>query len=288
MSLTLTATDRVVSVGDLTFAYRTLGEPDGIPLVFLSRFRGTMDDWDPALIDAIAAERPVVLFDNQGIGRSSGRTPDTVTGMAADAVRFIEAITDQPVDLLGFSLGGYVAQRIVLERPELVRRVVLAGTGPGAGEGILPSEPQVVPLRAAPVLDLDAFRVLFFSDSEAGLRAGDRMWERIHQRPDREPDVSSDTVERQIAAIRNWSGGVDGGDQAYPDLERIAHPVLVANGHHDVMIPTVNSFILSQRLPNAELHIYPDSGHGFLFQYPDEFAALVNDFLARTTDRATS
>ena len=288
MSLTLTAADHVITAGDLTFSYRILGVPGGTPLVFLSRFRGTMDDWDPALIDAIAAERRVILFDNQGIGRSSGRTPGTVTGMASDAVRFIEALTDQPVDLLGFSLGGYVAQRVALQRPELVRRIVLAGTGPGAGAGVLPSEPQVAPLRAAPVLDLDAFRVLFFSESEAGLQAGDDMWARIHQRPNREPDVSRDTVEQQIAAIRNWSGGVEGGDQAYAELEQITHPVLVANGNHDVMIPTVNSFILSQRLPNAELHIYPDAGHGFLFQYAAEFASLVNEFLARTTDRATS
>lgn len=288
MSLSLTATDQFVTTGDLTFAYRTLGRTEGTPVVFLSRLRGTMDDWDPALIDAIAAEHRVILFDNQGIGRSNGRTPDTVTEMASDAIRFIEAITHETVDLFGFSLGGYVAQRIALQRPNIVRRIVLAGTGPGAGEGVLPSEPQVAPLRAVPVLDLEAFRVLFFSESEAGLRAGDGMWERIHQRPDREPDVSPDTVQQQIAAIRNWSGGVDGGDQAYPDLEKITHPVLVANGHRDVMIPTINSFIMSQRLPNAELHIYPDAGHGFLFQYAAEFAPLVNNFLARTTNRATS
>lgn len=287
-SRTVTAPDRFLTVDGTTFAYRSFGRSAGTPVVFLSRFRGTMDDWDPALIDPIAEERPVILFDNQGVGRTDQRAAATVTGMASAAASFIGAVAEGPVDVLGFSLGGYVAQRLVLARPDLVRRIVLAGTGPGAGDGILPSEPQVAPLRSIPEMTLDAFRVLFFTDSEAGIRAGDGMWERIHLRADPEPAVSADTVEQQIAAIRNWSGGGEGGDSAYPELARIQHPILVANGHRDVMIPTPNSFLMSQRLPNAELHIYPDSGHGFLFQYPAEFASLVNDFLGRTSARATS
>lgn len=288
MSPSLSATDLFVTVGDTRFAYRWFGKDAGVPLVFLSRFRGTMDDWDPALIDHIATERPVILFDNQGIGRTDGRTAPTVTEMAVAAASFIEVVATGPVDALGYSLGGYVAQRLALHRPELVRRLVLAGTGPGAGDGVLPSEPQVAPLRAIPDLGLDALRVLFFSESEAGIRAGNELWERTHRRADREPAVSADAIEQQIAAIRNWSGGVEGGDQAYPELHAIGHPALVANGSHDVMIPTINSFILSQRLPNAELHIYPDTGHGFLFQYHEEFAHLVNEFLSRPETESAS
>ncbi len=288
MSESISAPDLFVTVDGTRFAYRWFGTDDGVPLVFLSRFRGTMDDWDPALIDRIASERPVILFDNEGIGRTGGRTASTVTAMADIAATFIEAIKAGPVDVLGFSLGGYVAQRLALRRPELVRRVVLAATGPGAGEGVLPSEPQVAPLRAIPDMGLDALRVLFFSESDAGVRAGDEHWERTHRRVDREPEVGADVIDQQIAAIRNWSGGVEGGDQAYPELHALEQPVLVANGSRDVMIPTINSYILAQRLPNAELHVYPDSGHGFLFQYHEEFASLVNDFLNRSETTSAS
>lgn len=278
--------DAFVDVDGIRFAYRRFGAATGTPLVFLNRFRGTMDDWDPLLVDALAEERPVILFDNAGIGRSSDRTQGTVTEMAQAAAAFVTAVAQGPVDLIGFSLGGYVAQRLALGYPEMVRRVVLAGTGPGAGEGILPSKPQVGPLRSAPHMDLAALRVLFFTGSAAGMRAGDGLWERTHRRADREPEVSPDSYEQQIEAIKHWS--TSGGDAAYPELDRLCHPVLVANGHDDVMVPTINSFIMSQRLPNAELVIYPDSGHGFLFQYAEIFAARVNEFLDRADEGAAS
>ncbi|MCX4571862.1 alpha/beta hydrolase [Streptomyces sp. NBC_01571] len=282
-SFSLDAPDSFVEVDGIRFAYRRFGAATGTPLVFLNRFRGTMDDWDPLLVDALAEERPVILFDNAGIGRSGGRTQGTVTEMAQAAAAFITAVARGPVDVIGFSLGGYVAQRLALGFPEVVRRVVLAGTGPGAGEGILPSKPQVGPLRSAPQMDLAALRVLFFTESGAGIRAGDGLWERTHRRANREPEVSPDSYGQQIEAIKHFSTG---GDTAYPELGRLHHPVLVANGHDDVMVPTINSFSMAQRLPDAELVIYPDSGHGFLFQYAEMFAVRVNEFLDRADQGA--
>ncbi|MEU6420045.1 alpha/beta fold hydrolase [Streptomyces spiralis] len=278
-SPSLAAPDLFTKLNGTRFAYRRFGRQDGVPLVLLSRFRGTMDDWDPLFVDALAEARPVVLFDNAGVGRSEGRTPGTITEMADAAATFIAAVGDPPVDLLGFSLGGYVAQRLTLSCPELVRRLVLAGTGPGAGEGILPSRPQVAPLRSAPAMDQAALRALFFTRSAAGSRAAEEVWERTHQRPQREPEVPAESYERQIDAIAHWSSA--DGDGAYDSLGHLTLPVLVANGNDDVMIPTVNSFIMSQLLPDAELVIYPDSGHGFLFQYAQLFAARVIEFLDR-------
>ncbi|MER7812267.1 alpha/beta hydrolase [Streptomyces sp900116325] len=230
-------------------------------------------------VDALAEARPVILFDNAGIGRSGGQTPSTVTEMAETAAAFIATVVDTPVDVLGFSLGGYVAQRLALAHPAPVRRLVLAGTGPGAGEGILPAKPQVAPLKSAPRMDSAVLRALFFTESTTGLNAANEAWERTHQRPNREPEVPRESYERQIEAIAYWSS--PRGDAAYSELGRLTLPVLVANGHDDVMIPTVNSFVMSQLLPNAELVIYPGSGHGFLFQYAEIFARTSNEFLDR-------
>ncbi|MFI5633670.1 alpha/beta fold hydrolase [Streptomyces sp. NPDC051664] len=286
-SPSVVAPDQFAAVSGTHLAFRSLGPADGVPLVLLSRFRGTMDDWDPLFVDALTEARPVILFDNAGIGRSGGQTPSTVTEMAATAAAFIATVVDTPVDVLGFSLGGYIAQRLTLAHPELVRRLVLAGTGPGAGEGILPSKPQVAPLRSAPQMDWAVLRALFFTQSTTGLSAAREVWERTHQRPNREPEVPRESYERQIEAIAHWSS--TGGDAAYGELGLLTLPVLVANGHDDVMIPTVNSFIMSQLLPNAELAIYPDSGHGFLFQYAKIFARASNAFLGRpkTADAAS-
>ncbi|MFJ4465900.1 alpha/beta fold hydrolase [Streptomyces sp. NPDC089424] len=278
-SPSLAAPDRFAEVDGTRFAYRRFGRTDGTPLVLLNRFRGTMDDWDPSLVDSLAATRPVLLFDNAGVGRSGGRTPGTVTEMAEAAAGFVAEVVGAPADLLGFSLGGYVAQRLALAHPAAVRRLVLAGTGPGAGEGVLPSRPQVAPLRSAPEMDQAALRVLFFPDSAAGSRHAEDLWERTHRRPEREPEVPAASYERQIEAIGHWSSA--GGDGTYGALADLRLPVLVANGSDDVMVPTVNSFLMSQLLPDAELVIYPGSGHGFLFQYAEIFAARVGEFLDR-------
>lgn len=261
----------------IRFAYRTFGVPSDVPLVFCQRFRGTMDDWDPAVVNGLAQERRVVLFDNAGVGLSSGEAPDTIGGMANYAAAFIDALGFKQVDLIGFSMGGAVVQQLSLDRPDLVRRLILAGTGPGGGEGTQPAKPDVFPVAAKPVNDPEDFLFLFFEPTETSQAAGRDYLERLEKRQGaREPLVKPETVKAQLSAIGAWAKGQG---SAYPRLSEIKQPVLVANGHNDIMSPTINSFVLSQRLPNAHLIVYPDSGHGFLFQYPERFVEHTLIFL---------
>ncbi|NEW05838.1 alpha/beta hydrolase [Paenibacillus sp. SYP-B3998] len=250
------------------FAYRSFGEQSDVPLVCCQRFRGTMDDWDPAVINGLARERRIILFDNAGVGLSSGESPNSMVGMANNAISFLEALGLTQVDLLGFSMGGSVAQAMTLLRPELVRRLILAGTGPGAGDGIQGGKPEVFQVAGKPINDSEDFMYLFFEPTETSLAAGRAYLKRLEGRQSpREPLVKPETVKAQLLAIVAWATG----EGSYTRLSEIKQPVLVANGQNDIMVPTVNSFIMSQRLPNAQLIVYPDSGHGFLFQYPDLF-----------------
>jgi pimeloyl-ACP methyl ester carboxylesterase len=272
-----TAVTHFVESDGLRYAYRALGPAGGVPLVFCHRFRGTMDDWDPAVVDSLAAERRVILFDNAGIGLSTGETPDSVKGMADRVSEFIRLNDFKQVDLLGFSLGGYVAQTVTLNNPDIVRRLVLAGTGPGGGEGIVPAGPEIKQVSGRPVLGLEEYLYLFFSPSHASQAAGRRYWDRVNERgPEREPSVSEASIKAQITALVAWSQGKG---SAFPWLGEIKQPVLVTNGHNDVMVPTINSFTMSQKIKDATLIVYPDSGHGFLFQYPGTFTRHVLDFL---------
>jgi pimeloyl-ACP methyl ester carboxylesterase len=272
-----TAVTRFIEGNGLRYAYRVVGAADGVPLVLCNRFRGTMDDWDPALIDALAAERRVILFDNAGIGLSTGETPDTVTAMAENVVDLLRLINVDPVDFLGFSLGGYVAQMVTLNNPGLVRRLVLAGTGPGGGEGIVLPGPEIRPVAGRPVLGLEEYLYLFFAPSETSQAAGRRYWRRVNERgPERESPASEATVKAQVAALGAWWQGKG---SAFPRLGEIKQPVLVANGFADVMVPTINSVTMAQKIKDATLILYPDSGHGFLFQYSEIFGRHVLDFL---------
>lgn len=272
-----TAATHLVEGDGLRYAYRALGPAGGVPLVLCHRFRGTMDDWDPAVVDALAATRQVILFDNAGIGLSTGETPDSIKGMADRAAEFIRLMGLEQVDLLGFSLGGYVAQTVTLDYPDLVRRLVLAGTGPGGGDGIVPAGPEIRPVSGRSVLGLEEYLYLFFSPSKASQAAGRRYWARVNERgPEREPPVSEATIRAQVAALVAWSQGKG---SAFPRLGEIKQPVLVANGHQDVMVPTVNSFAMAQKIKDATVIVYPDSGHGFLFQYPGRFTRHVLEFL---------
>jgi pimeloyl-ACP methyl ester carboxylesterase len=272
-----TAVTQLVEGDGLRYAYRALGPAGGVPLVLCHRFRGTMDDWDPAVVDALAAERRVILFDNAGIGLSTGETPDSIKGMADRVAEFIRLSEFKQVDLLGFSLGGYVAQTVTLDHPDLVRRLVLAGTGPGGGEGIVLAGPEIRRVSGRPVLGLEEYLYLFFSPSDASQAAGRRYWDRANERgPEREPPVSESTIKAQVAALVAWSQGKG---SAFPRLGEIKQPVLVANGHNDVMVPTINSFTMAQKIKDAMLIVYPDSGHGFLFQYPGTFTRHVLNFL---------
>jgi pimeloyl-ACP methyl ester carboxylesterase len=239
-----------------------------VPLVFLQHFTGTMDSWDPLFVDGFAEARPVVLFDNAGVSRSGGTTPDNVAAMANDAVAFITALGLKQVDLLGFSLGGFVAQVIAAEHPDLVRRVILAGTGPEGGEGIR-NLPQV--LQQAQKNSPNELRLfLFFEQTDTSQGAGRAFIKRQAQRTaDRDPESSAQTVGAQATAIVAW--GSNGNSRSTRRLQRISQPVLVVNGKNDIMVPTINSYALFQELPDARLTLYPDSGHGGLFQYAESF-----------------
>jgi pimeloyl-ACP methyl ester carboxylesterase len=269
-----TAETQQIDVGEIRLAYRRFGAPSGVPLLFLQRFRGTMDNWDPRVVDGLATGRPVILVDNRGIGRSTGETPESVTAMARDVVSFLEVLALTQVDLLGFSLGGMVAQQVLLERPDLVRRAVLAGTGaPGAVDMFsaeVTASASKVPGGPAELL------FLFFSPNPASQAAGVRHLRRMVARTSREPDAGEPVIRAHLAAIRAW-GNAESATSAR--LRSIEQPVLVVNGSHDIMIPTVNSFTLWQQLPSAQLILYPDSGHGSLFQYPELFVEHATRFL---------
>ncbi len=262
------------------FAYRRFGEPLGTPLVLLQHFMGNLDNYDPAITDALAMGREVILTDNAGVGLSTGAAPDTVAGMARDAASLIDALRLEHVDLFGFSMGGHVAQQIAVDRPELVRRLVLVGTGPRGGDGMDQLAPDVAPLfgKAYEPQDL-MWLPIFFSPSEASQAAGRRFLERIRARTeDRDAPVSEATVAAHRAAAGEW--GVAAPD-SFDYLKGISQPALVVNGSNDIVVPTINSYILQQNLPNAELILFPDSNHGSHFQFTELFNRYVTDFVDR-------
>jgi pimeloyl-ACP methyl ester carboxylesterase len=280
----LTAPNRAVeSANGVTYAYRRLGDAASAPpLVLLQHFRGNLDNWDPALVDALASMREVILFDNAGVGGSTGSTPRTVTAMAHDALRFLEALELREVDMLGFSLGGFVAQELVLIRPRLVRRLVLAGTGPQGGEDMHGFTDDVFANATRDEPGAEDLLALFFERSETSIAAGWEFVRRIFARTDdRDAATTLETRDAQLDAIHTW--GIP--DPSRLDrLAGITQPVLIANGDNDRVVPTRNSYLLADRLPTAQLRIYPDAGHGFLFQYPAQFSAQVGAFLSPTNN----
>ncbi len=256
-------------------AFRRLGPDIGVPLVLLNRFRGTIDTWDPVLLEALAAERRVIVWDSAGVGLSTGTTPKTIAEAAEIAGAFIDALGLTEVDLLGWSMGGAIAQRLARSRPALVRRLVLAGTGPG-GLAEAPKPPaKVAEVAGRPVNDDDDFLYLFFADSETSRAAGAAHLARLRDRREA-PPVRPASIAAQWNAIAAWTAGDDSGPTR---LAEIRQPTLVANGVHDVMVSAYGSYVLADRIPDAELVLYRDAGHGFLFQYPRRFAQLVCDFL---------
>jgi len=271
----VTAPTRTVSVGGVDFAYRELGPATGVPVIFLHHLAAVLDNWDPRVVDGIAAHRRVIALDNRGVGASGGSTPDTVEAMAHDAVAFIRALGLERVDLLGFSMGGMIAQLIAADEPQLVRKVILAGTGPAGGVGItkVTRLSHLDTLRGLSTLQ-DPKQFLFFTRTPAGRRAGKEFLARLKERTqNRDRRISLRSYGAQLKAIHRW------GQQSPADLSGIHQPVLVANGETDRMVPTSNSHDLAQRLPNADLIIYPDAGHGGIFQFHQQFVERALAFL---------
>jgi pimeloyl-ACP methyl ester carboxylesterase len=258
----------------IRFAYRRLGPATGTPLVLLQHFSGNIDGWDPAVVNALAIERPVIAFDNAGVGRSTGQTPDNVAPMARDAVAFIDLLGLSEVDLLGFSLGGFVAQQIAAGHERLVRKLILAGTAPKGGEEHLLAVLQdAFSQSGAP----DPRLPLFFTKSSASRSAGLAFLERTKVRQnDRDTDNGSAVTDPQAKALITWCATPD---PEHAMLRAIRQPALVVSGSHDTMLPADNAYAMFKELSNAQLVLYPDSGHGALFQHHEIFVSHVRTFL---------
>ena len=271
------APTRTVSAGGMDFAYRELGPKTGVPLVLVTHLAAILDNWDPRVVDGLAAKHRVITFDNRGVGASTGTTPKTIQAMATDAVTFIRALGLTQVDLLGFSMGGMIAQVIVQNEPKLVRKLILAGTGPAGGEGItnVTKLSHLDTARALLTLQ-DPKQFLFFTRTRNGRQAGKQFLARLKERTDnRDKAISLKSYFAQLAAIHSW------GLERPQDLSGIHQPVLVANGESDRMVPTTNSLDLARRLPDSDLVIYPDAGHGGIFQFHEQFVAKALAFLQR-------
>ena len=272
------ANELVSAANGVDYAYRdTGGGEDGLPLVLLQHFRGNLDNWDPALIDALAPARRVVTLDNAGVGGSTGTTPDTIEQMARDAIAFLAAMEFTRVDLLGFSIGSFVAQQIALVRPAIVRRLVLASSAPQGAAGMHGWAPEVIGAVGTPNTSPEAYLDVFFAQSAASRQAGQQALRRMYARTeDRDQATTWATREAQYDAVCTW------GIPHHALLQRVTAldmPVFVANGDSDPMILPHYSFLLAGLIPHAQVKIYPDSAHGFLFQHHAEFAADVGAFL---------
>jgi pimeloyl-ACP methyl ester carboxylesterase len=269
------APTQTIYVGGVQFAYRELGPSTGVPVVFLTHLAAVLDNWDPRIVDGIAARHRVITFDNRGVGASGGSTPTTIERMASDAVSFIGAVGFDQVDLFGFSMGGMIAQVIAQAEPRLVRKMILAGTGPAGGEGI-DKVTRISYLDTARGLltRRDPKEFLFFTRTPNGRRAAKEFLARLQERTnDRDKAISLRSFRAQLRAIHRW------GQQTPADLAGIHQPVLVMNGESDKMVPTKNTVDLARRLPNSELVVYPDAAHGGVFQFHEDFVTRALEFL---------
>jgi len=269
-----TGRTQFVQVGDVEFAYRRFGRRGGLPLLFLNYFAANMDDWDPKVTNGFAAEHDVILFDNAGVGSSSGEVPSTVAAMTKDCAHFCRALDLKKFDVLGFSLGGMIAQQLAFEYPDMIRRMILLGTGPRGGEGMTFTELSVDELGDPVALLMNSF----FTASKSSKAAGQAYIERLKLRvADRDAPVSIKAADAQLSAIREW-GSIPSTDR-YAMLPRMHQRVLIVHGSKDIVVPPINAFLLAQHLPDAQLVMYPDSSHGAQSQHAEVFLQHARLFL---------
>jgi pimeloyl-ACP methyl ester carboxylesterase len=269
-----TAPTKFIEASGIKFSYRTLGKSTGTPLILLQHFTGTMDYWDPAVVNGLAKERPVIVFNNTGVGSTNGKTPDNVAQMSTDALAFINALGYKKVDLLGFSLGGFIAQELAAEHPELVRKVILAGTSyQGGGDHLMQVLGEAFSQKDSP----DPRLWLFFTQSTESQQAGREFIKRAATRTqNRDPESGKEIADAQAKALIVWTNTNDPEKKL---LKSIAQPVLIVQGSNDTMLGTENSVTMFKTLKNAQLVLFPDSNHGSIFQYHDAFVKTANDFL---------
>ncbi len=282
----VTAVTQFLEVGQQRYAFRRFGDGPSAPLLFLQHFTGTIDNWDPAVTDPLARGREVILFESAGVGRSTGSVPATIAGMAQHVFAFLNALQLSRCDVLGYSLGGMIAQQMVLDRPTIFRRMILVGTAPRGGEDIMHLEkPNLqVHLNDPRLRGYSVLGKIFFAPTASSQAAADAFIKRLMQRTqDREPVAGPAIAQAQMAAFRDWES-VTG--ERFGTLKTIGQPTLVVNGVHDEMIPVRNSYWLSENLPNAVLLTYPDSGHGSLFQFHDSFTRQAAEFLGSNSAAA--
>jgi pimeloyl-ACP methyl ester carboxylesterase len=282
----VTAPTQFLDVRGRSYAYRRFGGGPGLPLLCLQHFTGTLDNWDPAVTDPLASGREVILFDNAGVGRSTGEVPPTVAQMAQHSTAFLEGLRIDECDVLGYSLGGMVALQMVQIRPSIFRRMILVGTAPRGGEDIMHLEKPSLAKRIQDPANrgYDVLKRIFFTSSPVSQAAAAAFVQRISERKeDREPAPGPKVANAQMAAFREWEH-FEG--ERFADLKAIRHPTLVVNGVHDEMIPVSNSYRMGENLPNAVLLTYPDAGHGSLFQYPESFTRQAAAFLSSSSESA--
>src|ERR1700722_12195635 len=280
VNLSETAPTQFQDIGGVNLAYRHFGKEGAPPVVCFQHFTGTINNFDPIHTNRLAQDRPVILVDYRGVGRSGGEMPDSMPATADAIIAFVPALGLKEVDLFGFSIGGMVAQQMVLDAPELVRRILLAGTGPSGGEGMQEFTREVMEIVNRPnSTPQESTLDLFFSKSPTSYAAGKAWLKRIAARKlDREPEAKPQVAKAQLVALAKW--GVIPARDRYGDLKKLKQHTLVVNGKDDIMVPTINSYILQQHLPDARLILYPDSGHGSHFQFSEEFAEEAARFFA--------